>query len=78
MHSYTFMYFHLIHVAFQNIREHQGAFSFQESGRNLKVEGNIWVECSKFCIEDSYVLGTTIQNLVSWATWLPGFMRLCA
>jgi hypothetical protein len=62
------MYFHLIHVTFQNIREYQGAFSFQESGRNLKVEGNIWVDCSKFRTEDSYVLGATIQNLVSRAT----------
>jgi len=62
------MYFHLIHVTFQNTREYQGAFSFQESGRNLKVEGNIWVDCSKFRTGKSHVLGATIQNFVSQAT----------
>jgi len=62
------MYFHLIHVTFKNTREHQDAFSFPESVRNLKVEDTIWVDCSKFRTEDSYVLDTTVQNLVARAT----------
>jgi len=61
------MYFHLIHVTFQNIRDYHGAQTFPESGRNHKVEGTIWVDCSKFRTEDPYVLGAKVQNLVALA-----------
>jgi hypothetical protein len=30
-----------------------------------------------FHTEDPQILGATIQNLVAWATWQPGFVHPC-
>ena len=53
----------------------QGAKLFQKSRSHLKILGARRVTRSEFHTEDSQILGTIIQDLVTSATWHPGFVH---
>jgi len=44
---------------------------------NLSILGTRGVTGSKFHTQDQQILDTTIQNLVTQATWHPGLVHLC-
>ena len=50
---------------------------FQTSRNHLKFLDARWVTWSKFHMEDTQMLGTTIQNLVSRTTWHLEFRYPC-
>jgi hypothetical protein len=48
---------------------------FQKSRNHLKILGGRRLTRSKFHTEDSQILGTIIQDLVTTATWHPAFVH---
>lgn len=60
------VYVKLFYVSFQC----KGAQIYHTSSSNLKILCNRKVTWSKFYAEDKHVLGATLQNLVTWTTWL--------
>jgi hypothetical protein len=55
----------------------QGSSIFQKCSSHSKILGARKVTWSKFHIADPQIFYATIQNLVAWATWQPGFVHPC-
>jgi hypothetical protein len=43
---------------------------------HLRIPGVRWVTCRKFHTEHSQILGATVKNVVTTATWRQGFVHL--
>ena len=55
-----------------------GCRDFQKCGSHFKILGAGRVTLIRFCTNDSQTLGATVENLVSTATWRPGFVHPCS
>jgi len=45
---------------------------FQKPTSHLKIPGTRRLTCGEFQTENPQILGTTLQNLVTWAMWCLG------
>jgi len=49
---------------------------FEKSGRHLKIPGARIAIGGKVHVEDSRIIGPSVENVFAWASWRPGFVFL--